>query len=403
MINDIRVGALIASSSIKRGNKKTLIFIVFVLSLIFMNLVFLPSMIGGMTVLFTGIMQDYPYGDIVIEPSGDNTYINNADSVLKKTRAVEGVRAATKRLDVGASIEHKQNVVGVTLTGLLPTEEYEISQYPYSIVEGDFLGELSQDEIILGAAIAGTSTIFGEIYDDLGEARVGSLVDVTYSNGVKRTYKVKGIMEGTFELVDLNALVHYKEIEDVYGLEGSKATSVVVRVSQPGSENQIKDKIRDAGVNEEVFTWADKSETLIRQAVQSLGALDTMSKFVSLIVGAALILIIIYINILNRKKEIGILKAIGITPRSIVLSYAFLSMFYVSLGIFAGLVLYLSLMFYFQANPVTFYETMEISPQIDPMLLVQSIVTMLTLSVIAGTLPAWSVSKESILKAIWGR
>lgn len=402
MINDIRVGALIAYCSVRRGNKKTLIFIVFVLSLIFLNLVFLPSMLGGMTVLFTGMMQDYAYGDIVIEPTGHNTYINNADSVLAKVRAVEGVRAATKRLDAGASIEYKQNVVGVSITGLIPTEEYDISKYPYIITEGDFLGDLSRDEIIIGAMIAGTG--FGsEIYDNLGEVRPGALVDVTYSNGVKRTYKVKGIMEGTFELVDLNALINYKEIEDVYGLDDGKATSVVVRVDKQGSEEQIQDKIRDAGVNEEVFTWADKSEALIKQAMQSIGAINIMSKFVSLIVGAALILIIIYINILNRKKEIGILKAVGITPRSIVLSYAFLSTFYVSLGIFAGLVLYFTLMLYFQANPVTFYETMHISPTIDPMLLIQSVVTMLTLSVIAGILPAWSVSRESILKAIWGR
>ena len=402
MINDVRVGALIAYCSVKRGNKKTLMFIVFVLSLIFLNLVFLPSMIGGLLGMFTGFMQDYPYGDIVIEPTGDNTYINNADNVLKKVRAVEGVRAATKRLDVGASINHKQKVVGVTITGMLPTEEYDISRYPYIITEGDFLSDLSRNEIIIGAMIAGTG--FGsEIYDNLGEVRPGSFVDVTYSNGVKRTYKVKGIMEGTFEVVDLNALVHYKEIEDVYGLEGKEATRVIVRVTGQGTEAQIQDKIREAGVNEQIFTWADKSESLIRQAMQSMGAIDVMSKIVSLIVGAALVLIIIYINVLNRKKEIGILKAVGITPRSIVLSYAFLSTFYVALGIFAGLILYFTLMFYFQANPVIFYETIEISPVIDPVLLVQSIVTMLTLSVIAGVLPAWSVSRESILKAIWGR
>jgi putative ABC transport system permease protein len=290
----------------------------------------------------------------------------------------------------------------VTITGLLPTEEYDISRYPYIISEGDFLSDLSRDEIIIGAMIAGTG--FGsEIYDNLGEVRPGAFVDVTYSNGVKRTYKVKGIMEGKFEVVDLNALVHYKEIEDVYGLEGREATSVVVRVDKQGTEAQIQDKIREAGVNEQIFTWADKSESLIRQAMQSMGAIDIMSKIVSLIVGAALVLIIIYINVLNRKKEIGILKAVGITPRSIVLSYAFLSTFYVSLGISAGLILYFSLMLYFQANPVVFYETMEIRPAIDPVLLAQSVVTMLTLSVVAGILPAWSVSRESILKAIWGR
>ncbi|MBW2994890.1 FtsX-like permease family protein [Candidatus Woesearchaeota archaeon] len=401
MINDIRVGALIAYSSIKRGNKKTLAFIVFVLSLIFMNLVFLPSFIGGISSMFTVFMQ-YPYGDIAIEPTGDNPYINNADNVLQKVRAINGVRAATKRLDVGASIEHKSRVVGSTITGLLPTEEYDISRYPFIISEGEFLGDLSRNEIIIGAMRV--EGYFGsEIYDNLGEVKPGSFVDVIYSNGVKKTYKVKGIMEGTFELVDLNALVHYKEIEEVYGLEDSKATSVVIRIDDPGTEDAIKEKVIGIGVKEPVFTSVEKSESILRQAMQSIGAINVISKFVSLVVGAALILIIIYINTLNRKKEIGILKAVGITPKSIVLSYAFLSMFYVSLGILAGLVLFFSLMFYFQVNPFVMYETIEIRPVIDYLLIIQNIFTMLTMSVIAGILPAWRVSKESILKAIWGR
>ena len=235
------------------------------------------------------------------QPDG-NAYINNADNVLKKVRAVEGVRAATKRLDVGASINHKQKVVGVMITGMLPTEEYDVSRYPYIFSEGNFLIDLSRDEIIIGAIIAGTGH-GSEIYDNLGEVRPGSFVDVTYSNGVKRNYKVKGIMEGTFEIVDLNALVHYKEIEDVYGLEGKEATSVVVRVTDQGTETRVRDKIREAGVNEQIFTWADKSESLIRQAMQSMGAIDIMSKIVSLIVGAALVLIITYINVMNRKKR----------------------------------------------------------------------------------------------------
>ena len=401
MFNNIRVGFVSAASSIKRGNKKTLLFIIFVLALIFVNLVFLPSMIGGMTGMFNGFMQ-YPYGDIVIEPSMDNSYINNADDVLKKARAVPDVKAGTKRLDVGASIQYKQKVVGSTITGLLPSEEYDISNYPNIIVEGDFLGELSRDEIIIGAMLV--EGYFGsEIYDNLGGVRVGSFVNVTYSNGVVRTYKVKGIMEGTFELVDLNALVHYKEIEDVYGLEESKATSIVIRVKNPDDAAQIKEKIIAAGVKEPVFTNNEKSDAILRQAMQSIDMINFVSNYVSLIVGAALILIIIYINVLNRKKEIGILRAVGISPHSIVISYAFISMFYVSAGILAGLILYFFLMFYFTVSPVTFYETMTIIPEIQMGLIIQSIFTMLVMSVIAGILPAWRVSKESILEAIWGR
>ncbi len=401
MFNDIKVGLLGATSSIRRGNKKTLIFIIFVLALIFMNLVFLPSMIGGMTGMFTDFMQ-YPYGDIVIEPSKDNTYINNANNVLQTVRAVPDVRAATKRLNVGASIQYNQEVVGSTITGLLPSEEYDVSDYPNIIAEGDFLGDLSRDEIIIGAMLV--EGYFGsEIYDNLGGVRVGSLVNVTYSNGILRTYKVKGIMEGTFELIDLNALVHYKELEDVFGLDGNEATSVVIRIKDPNDAASVKEKIISAGVKEPVFTMDEKSDAILRQAMQSMDMINVVSNYVSLIVGAALILIIIYINVLNRKKEIGILKAIGITPRSIVLSYAFISMFYVSMGIIAGLVLYFALMYYFTISPVTFYDTITIIPKIQGGLIIKSIFTMLGMSVIAGVLPAWKVSKENILKSIWGR
>ena len=334
MYNNVKVGFTIASSSIKRGNKKTIFFIAFVLGLIFTNLVFLPSMMGGMTGMFIGFMQ-YPYGDIIVEPITDNIYINNADNVLQKVRAVFEVKAATKRLDVGASIKYKQKTVGSTITGVLPSEEYEVSNYPKIISDGEFLGDLSKNEIIIGAMLV--EGHFGsEIYDNLGEVTVGSFVNVTYGNGVIRTYKVKGIMEATFELVDLNALVHYNEIQDVYGLEKSKATSVVIKLRNPDDAFLVKEKIISVGVKEPIFTSNEKSDAILRQAMQTLGAIDIISRFVSLIVGAALILIIVYINVLNRKKEIGILKAVGITPKSIIFSYAILSLFYVSLGIFVG-------------------------------------------------------------------
>jgi putative ABC transport system permease protein len=134
-----------------------------------------------------------------------------------------------------------------------------------------------------------------------------------------------------------------------------------------------------------------------------LDLVNVISRYVSLIIGASLILIIIYINVLNRKKEIGILKAIGISPNSIVLGYAILSALYVLFGICAGLLLYFLLIFYFTTNPVIFYESIEIIPEIQWLLIIQSISAMLIMSVIAGIIPAWSVTKEKMIEAIWGR
>jgi len=401
MFKDINVGFVSALSSIKRGNKKTSLFIIVVLGLIFMNLVFLPALISGMMNLFVGLVQEYQYGNIVIEPLEDNNYIKNADLILKKVRSLNEVTGVAKRLEAGASLEHSQKIVGATIKGIVPRDEEDVSSYPYIVSDGEFLGELSRDEIMIGAMLV-EGNFGSEIYDNLGEVRVGSLVNVTYSNGVERTYKVKGIHSGTFELTDLAALVHYKELEDVLGLDG-EASSIVIRIENEGEEAEVKRKIIDLGVKEEISTWQEKSESLIKQAIQTMGMLDIMSKIVSLIVGAALIFIIIYINTLNRKREIGILKAVGITPNSIRISYVFISLFYVVLGILLGLTMFISLALYLQANPLMFYETMEISPVIEAGMLIKSILTMAGMSIIAGFIPAWFVTRKNILEAIWGR
>ena len=402
MLNDFRVGFLSASSSIKRGNKKTSFFIILVLALIFMNLVFLPALINGMMGIFVGAVQDYAYGDIVIEPSDDELYISNADNVLKKVRNVPGVKSATKRLLVGGSLSHEQDIVGANILGVVPRDEIDVSQYPHVVTQGEFLGDLARDEIMIGGIIAGIGT-GSEIYDSLDSVEIGSLINVTYSNGVERTYKLRGIHQGTTEISDLNALVHYKEIEDVLGesAEG-KASSVIIRIESSQSEAKVKDKIISVGVKEKVFTWQEKAEALVKQAIQSIGSIGIMSEVVSLIVGAALIFIIIYINTLTRKREIGILKAIGITPNSIRLSYIFISLFYSGLGVLLGIILFISLALYLQANPIVFYETMEIAPVIEYASLAESVFTMMLMSVIAGFIPAWFVTRQDILDAIWG-
>lgn len=402
MLDDLKVGFVSATSSIKRGNKKTTFFIIFVLALIFMNLVFLPSLINGMMSLFVGAVQDYTYGNIIVEPSAENHFINNAENVLMKIRGVNGVTDATQRLESGGSLRYNQKVVGANILGIVPSGEERVSNYPKIVKYGEFLGELSRNEILIGSMIAGVGT-GSEIYDNLKGMEIGSLINVTYSNGVQRQYKVRGIYEGNTELTDLGAIVHYKELESVLGIDNqNKASTIIIKINPGEQEAEIKKKIIDAGVNEKVSTWQEKAETLLKQALQSMGIFSIMSELVSLIIGAALIFIIIYIHTLNRKREIGILKAVGISPHSIVISYIFISFFYVILGIFLGLIMFFSLILYFQANPLVFYETLSVVPAVDLTALAGSAFIMIIMGVIAGFLPAWFVTRQDILKSIWG-
>lgn len=404
--DDINVGFVSASTSIRRGNKKTTIFIIFVLTLIYLNLVFLPSLTQGMVYTFILPLRDYELGDVVVEPTGDNAYITDADNVLLKIESINGVEGATKRLGSGGSLQYRQKVVpSARILGVVPSGEEAVSKYPDIVTQGEFLGKLARDEIMLGSALAGIGES-SETLDTLEGVTVGSIITVRYSNGVEREYKVKGIHGtgiGEIDSKDVTALVHYQELESVLNMSGEdKASSIIVKTAV-GEEDSVKDKIVAVGVKEDVSMWQEKIEVSIDQGLQSMRVIDLMSTIVGLIVGAALIFIIIYINTLNRKREIGILKAIGIGPGSIIISYIFISLFYVTSGVVLGLVLFLTVALYLQANPLIFFDTLELAPEINILLLAQSAFAMIFMGIVAGFLPSWFITRQKILDAIWGK
>ncbi len=400
MINDVKVGYVTALNSIKRGNKKTLALTVFVLSLIFVNLVFLPSIVNGMMDIFVGAVKDYSYGDVVIEPSEGEFYISDADTVLSKIRTLNEVTEASKRLASGATLRYKEKAVGTNILGVNPEEESKISKFGDIVVDGEFLTELSRDEIVLGALIAGYEN-GPEIYKDLGGVEVGSRINVTFSNGITRQYKVKGIHAAGPEISDLLALIHYSELEDVLGLnQQDLALSIIIR-TEPGQEYLVKQKLIDLNVHGQVSTWQDKVQDLIRDILKSFGLLSYLSEAVGITIAAFIIFIIIYINTLNKRKQIGILKAIGITPKSIIFSYMLISLFYTILGIIFGLILLYAIILYLTAYPISFYETMSISPSLNYEAVGRNAIMLVLMSLIAGFIPAWLVTRRPILESIW--
>jgi len=403
MLNDIRVGYSLAFDTLKRGNKKTTALIIFVLTLIFINLVFSPAVINGMTSIFTEAVVEYSYGDIIIEPSENNLYIEETSSLISKIDSINGVVGATKRLTTGASFRYKEKLVGSNIIGIVPEKDKEISKFDNIVAEGDFLTSSSSDEIMLGRLLAGKEG-GPEIYDDLGGVSVGTRINITFSNSVTKSYKIKGIHEGGPEISDLIALINFNELEKVLGIEGQdKASNIIIKIRNPEELNLIKQKILETGIKENVYTWEEKIQDIIKDIMDSFGTLTIVTKIISIIIAVFVLFIVIYINTLNKIKQIGILKAIGITPSSIIISYVLMSLFYTVLGIFSGIILLFLLVLYFQSHPITFYESIRLVPRIDYNVLIQSVFSLLITSLVAGFIPAWLAARKKILEAIWGR
>jgi putative ABC transport system permease protein len=110
----------------------------------------------------------------------------------------------------------------------------------------------------------------------------------------------------------------------------------------------------------------------------------------------------IYINAVNKRRQIGILKAIGIKESIIVYSYIFQSLFYVLCGILVGLFfIFFVLLPLLSVHPIQLpFGPLMLS--FKGALILECIVGFIIAGFFAGLIPSRIVAREEILKAIWG-
>lgn len=397
----LSVAIFLAIRSIQRGNRFTFLFTVAIMGLVFVNLVFLPSIISGVVVNFNSQSINYNYGNLVIEPRENNLYITSVGDVKQKIDQISGVTGTSPRYSAGATYNYHKNLISGQIIGFNPRYEQEVTLLHTKLKDGEFLAEGDTDSIILGSQLAGNIDERLDKLDSLGGVSTGDLVDVTFNNGVSRTLKVKGILEtGSFG-VDRNGFVTIKEINQVYGTSDT-ATSILVKLSQNGEEERYKKILMEYGIAEKILTFNEKGQGFVNDAIRSFEIINAISTMVSLVIAIVVIFIVIFINTINKRRQIGILKAIGFHKKIIIYSYITQVLIIASCGILLGLCLSSGLVTYLTYKPLVFpggavYPVVEAGP------VIRSIISLALVSLISGFIPSWKTANEPILDAIRGQ
>jgi putative ABC transport system permease protein len=131
--------------------------------------------------------------------------------------------------------------------------------------------------------------------------------------------------------------------------------------------------------------------------------IGTILGSVSVVVALITIFIIIYINALTRRRQIGIMKGIGVTEFAVEFSYICQAMFYVLLGSgLALLIIFAGLKPLIDAHPIdTPFATIVLVA--EPADVAFKFLLVMIVSVFAGYLPARIIVKKNTLNAILGR
>lgn len=408
MFRNLRIALFLAFKSIIRGNKATTILIIFILSLAFVNLVFIAGILNGVVEAINKQVVTNLVSNIVIEPQEEPTkkdYIIHAKEISDQISQIPEVMAVSSRYKLAGTFAYDKEKNGKfkyrsgEVIGVDPENEKNISTIAQKVIDGEYLENPGVNEILLGADLAGGYGQSEEL-TDLGGVKVGDKVQVTFSNAAVREFIVKGIFKIQFGFVDRLAYITTKEAESILGIHDN-ASQILVKIKNAGTEDAYVNQIRPLVPNLKVNKW-NYFVGALGNISSSFDMITLIISVIGLIVAAITIFILIYVDVVHKRKQIGILKAIGIKQEIIIYSYILQALFYVLLGIVIGsfIVLYLLVPF-FERRPLM----LPIGPSglaVNSMGLVFNAVSLFLAALIAGFIPSRRAAKENILKAIWG-
>lgn len=397
-----RVSLYLAVRAIRRGNRSTLLLTILIIALVVVLMNFLGMIIGGVVSLYNNQMIDYQYGHVTIEPRDRQTLIDDAAGLVKRIRDVPGVTGVSSHSATAVTITNQRNgkSQSKSLVAFDPEDEAAVTRYDTAIIDGDYLAEGDTDQILIGALLAGNEDESLDKLPSLGGVKVGDRIQVAYSNGVTKTYRVKGIYESLGALIDSGAFITRNEMDSVMHT-GDTATEIVVRGASADDAAGLKHSVMEYGVGEKVKTWQEKGQGILGDAISSLNLIRNIMTVVSLIIASVVVFIVTYINIINRKKQIAILKAIGIRKQIIVGSYLIQVLFLCVCGVAAGILLLQGISVLLSVYRIRF-PMGYLTPAIDTAALATSIVLLCIVSVFSAYLPARQVTDEEILDAMRG-
>ncbi len=197
-----------------------------------------------------------------------------------------------------------------------------------------------------GICILGNS-VAKKLYGENSRRAIDKIIKVAGIN-----YRVIGVLKDKGSSAFLNAdnivLTTYNNIRRLFATEGTTFDIGITVDNIKNMDAAIGEAkgtfrpIRKVGINEENNFYIDKSDSIAEVFMSSLGAITTAAAFIGLITlfGAAIGLMNIMLVAVNeRTREIGLIKAIGGTRKSIRTQFLFESVLISLIGAIFGIIL----------------------------------------------------------------
>ncbi len=353
--------------------------------------------VGVAVQIFVGILIDSLQANLIDKTVGSSPHLvisNNVDTAnLNRFADLETQLKADTRVTKFTA----------TATGnvfvLTPDKGYPalIQGVEFTSSQNDVFG--FQKNLMSGTlpATASDALIGQDLLNSL-KTHIGQLINVADAQGNKHTLKITGVVDTGVLSVNQTLLVtDLKTAQDFFGY-GNDAASVVVQVKDVFNVEKVASSLPTslAGQQLLVKTWKQTNAQLL----SALGGQSSSSLMIQIFVLLSVVIAIasvLSITVMQKSRQIGILKAMGISDRDAIWVFLIQAFMLGILGASLGLAFGFGLFGSF----ITFAKTADGSPIVTPY--IRTIFVSLTwliavvAATFAGVLPA---RKSSALNPI---
>ena len=316
------------------------------------SLIVVTSVMNG----FEKELEDRILGVIPHSVISSDEPIDDYENLINQVKKDANILAASTYINTQGIISSSYDTRGVSLIGIDPLKEKNMSIIPDYMLVGD-LNELNEDNtIIIGSLLA--AQIGAYIGDEVNITTSDIRTSLIGSYPRSVNFEVVGIFELKTEIDQYLTLISHSTSQKIKNLKANQTTGIRLKTNNLFNADIITENIIN-NLDSNNFTyssWKNTHGTLF-EAIKFEKLLISLMLFLIIAVASILVLSTVVMTVKSKEREIGILLTLGASNKQIVLIFFTQGLIVTLIGIFVGILLGF-LLIYNLNNFISVIETM---------------------------------------------
>ena len=298
------------------------------------SLIVVTSVMNG----FEKELEDRILGVIPHSVISSDEPIDDYENLINQVKKDANILEASTYIDTQGIISSSYDTRGVSLIGIDPLKEKNMSIIPDYMLVGD-LNDLNEDNtIIIGSLLA--AQIGAYIGDEVNitTSDIRTTLIGSYPRSVN--LEVVGIFELKTEIDQYLTLISHSTSQKIKNLKANQTTGIRLKTDNLFSADIITKNILNNldSKNLTYSSWKDTHGTLF-EAIKFEKLLISLMLFLIIAVASILVLSTVVMTVKSKEREIGILLTLGASNKQIVLIFFTQGLIVTLIGIFVGVLL----------------------------------------------------------------